>query len=93
LVKNGDKQGLTYEVSKPEVLIGRDEKCDIVLNDGKVSAQHAKIIRREGRFVIIDGPSRNGTSLNGVKISSSNLQDGDELKMGDTTLVFREIRL
>jgi hypothetical protein len=92
LVRSGETTGLAHPIAKPEVSIGRNRDSDIVLGDAMVSGRHATIIERDGRFMIVDAPSRNGTYLNGVKISNEKLQDGDELRLGDTILTFRELK-
>ncbi|RRR66845.1 MAG: FHA domain-containing protein [Candidatus Viridilinea halotolerans] len=75
-----------------EVLIGRDSRADIVVNDSKASAEHAKIRFLEGGFSIFDLKSTNGLWVNGRRIDKLQLQDGDEITVGSAHLVFKHPR-
>ena len=72
--------------------IGRDSQMDLALDDGQVSLLHAELQRSGGQWTVVDdGLSRNGTFLNGERIGGrSRLRDGDELRLGETVLVFRD---
>lgn len=70
--------------------VGRDPASTIPLCDGSVSNAHCLIERRGAAFVLRDLGSRNGTLLNGRPVSrEESLQEGDEILLGDTRLVFR----
>lgn len=66
---------------------------DIVLAaDTMVSKRHAHIEYQSGRFILYDENSTNGTSVNGALLppgQGRELQPGDEVRMGETTLLFR----
>ena len=68
-----------------ELVIGRDRRCaDIVINDATVSREQATIFFTPAGFVIKDGkdrPSRNGTFVNGVRITEKLLEPGDKIKV------------
>jgi pSer/pThr/pTyr-binding forkhead associated (FHA) protein len=68
--------------------IGRSPASDIVLDDASVSRKHALIARRGERTVILDDRSRNGVHVNGVRVSESDLRDGDTILCGHVTLRF-----
>ena len=69
--------------------IGRALGNNLVLNDPTISRRHA-IIKREGaHYVIEDLGSQVGTLVNGKRIQSSPLHNGDTVTLGDTSLVFR----
>jgi len=68
--------------------IGRSDESDIVLNDPSVSRTHAVVEIVAGRAMLRDLESTNGTFLNGRRIRSEALRDGDELKLGNTRLRF-----
>lgn len=70
-------------------IIGRGETTDHVIADKKVSREQLRITIRDGRTVIEDLKSAWGTRLNGKRISSpTELEDGDEITVGDTVLAF-----
>lgn len=64
------------------VMIGRDETCDIFLDNRLVSRVHAEIYWQDGDFFIRDLDSKNGTHVNGQAIRhEKRLQDGDEVQV------------
>jgi len=72
-----------------EISIGRDEANDLVLaDDHEVSRRHTVVKRRGGLMLVSDLGSSNGTFLNRVRIQEAVLRDGDELRLGGTTLKF-----
>lgn len=70
--------------------IGRKSDCDVVLNLGRVSRQHARIERRGDDFWLRDLDSTNGTLLAGRRIEEHPLQNGDTIRIGDAQLVFKQ---
>jgi hypothetical protein len=88
-IVEGEGKGRSFDITGiGTYTIGRKE-CDIVLNDEKVSRKHASIvIIREGRYAVQDLASRNGTFINGVRLTRRDLQHNDLIRVGDTTLRF-----
>jgi len=85
------KKGDTFWVNlKPErISIGRSEDNDLPLPDPFSSGHHALIYPSDGKFVIRDNGSKNGTFLNGKKIQGEvELKKGDEVLIGSTRLLF-----
>jgi hypothetical protein len=73
-----------------DLLLGRDDRCDVVLPSSRVSRRHAHIWPYGGGVAVEDLKSRNGTRVNGRQVTSiSQLQDGDTLTLGDVQLQFR----
>jgi pSer/pThr/pTyr-binding forkhead associated (FHA) protein len=72
--------------------VGRDPGMDLALDDGQVSLLHAELGRIGSQWTVVDdGLSRNGTYLNGERTSGRRrLRDGDELRFGETVVVFRD---
>lgn len=72
-----------------EYVIGRDRASAIVLSDGSVSSRHARIVRMPEGFVLEDLQSRNGTFVNGERISGPRpLADKDVIRFGRVVLTF-----
>lgn len=89
-VIEGDKKGQTLDLSD-EVIIGRAEKCHLVLEDSYVSQMHARIFTRDGVVMVEDLGSTNGTYVNRRRITSpTELQRGDRVKIGKTVLEMRK---
>jgi hypothetical protein len=65
-----------------ELLIGRHEACDVVLLDPSVSRLHARLLFRDGGWVLHDLESTNGTTVNGVRVDRCRLEPGDDLVLG-----------
>ncbi len=80
-----------YELGKEQVYIGRDESCEVVLNDRKASRRHALITRAGFKFVLKDMDSANGTWLNGQKILEAELAGGDRIRIGAVEFEFRAV--
>lgn len=83
LMQGGQLKGSEYVLSKDSTSIGRALDSDLVVDDRLASRRHARVDREHGQFVITDCGSRNGTFLNGQRISEPHvLRDGDELQIG-----------
>lgn len=63
-------------LKKEKLIIGRRETCDIVLRFGNVSGQHARLTLEQGYWFLKDLGSRNGTKVNGFRISRKRLDPG-----------------
>lgn len=71
--------------------IGRDRTNDIVLDDSTVSRRHAILNYVEGRWLLEDRGSVNGTFVNGLRVAygaQHPLRDGDRIGVGSASLVF-----
>src|ERR1700750_1416708 len=80
--KGGEQRRMVF--NKPEVTIGRVQGNDIVLPKGNVSKRHARIVLKDGKFIIVDLKSTNGTYVNGRKITSPLVvKDSDKIYVGD----------
>ncbi len=73
------------------VTIGRQDSCDVVLDDPTVSRQHAEVRRNGDAFELLDLGSRNGTRVNGFGITRTRLADGDDLLIGAVPLRFEAV--
>jgi DNA-binding NtrC family response regulator len=71
-----------------EATIGRDLAADICVPSGAVSRQHARVERRDGRWLLADLGGRNGTLVNGAYVSEIVLEHLDEIRVGDTFFKF-----
>jgi pilus assembly protein CpaF len=83
--KGGEQRRLDFD--KPEVTIGRVQGNDIILPKGNVSKRHSRIVLKDGKFIIVDLKSTNGTYVNGRKITSPLvIKNTDKIYIGDFIL-------
>jgi len=85
----GLNPGQLIPVEGESAILGRHPECDIVLDSGAVSRQHARLVRHEGTYFVEDLGSRNGTFVNGRMVSGrQELREGDELAVCDMLFAF-----
>lgn len=79
-----------YELTKPEIVIGRDENADLSVASPAISRRHARLTREGDTYILEDLGSSNGTFLNEQKLSGRHpLKTGDRIRLGQTsTLVY-----
>ena len=88
--KDGPTTTTTFD--KTEVLIGRVKGNDVVLPKTNVSKRHSRIVVKDGKIILIDLKSTNGTFVNGRKITGPQvMQEGDKIYIGDFTIEVTEI--
>jgi len=66
---------------KEKLLVGRRENCDVVLRFGNVSAQHCEMTLESGYWFVKDLNSRNGTRINGFRVTKKRLDPGDTISI------------
>jgi FHA domain/Domain of unknown function (DUF1707) len=67
-----------------KVTLGRSRDCDCVLAEPSVSRRHAELRRQDGRWLLRDLGSRNGTRVNGVRLlDEAEVCPGDRVSFGD----------
>jgi pSer/pThr/pTyr-binding forkhead associated (FHA) protein len=98
-IVEGRRPGTIHRLNDGDTLLGRENSCDIFLDDDRTSSQHAKVkVERargaepgEERFVLYDLASSNGTFINGEPVLKQELKDGDRVKIGQSLLVFKRV--
>lgn len=88
VVRGGDQDGLRFALSDRLTSLGRSEQNDVSLDDITVSRRHAVIERAPTGFVVHDTGSLNGTYVNQRRVSTGDLQHGDELQVGKFHFLF-----
>lgn len=92
IVVAGPDLGSAWAFRESEVIIGRDEDCDLPLADIAVSRRHVRVSLEGSSFFVEDLDSNNGTLLNGDRVTARvHLVAGDELIVGERTLRFVEL--
>ena len=91
---NGDLLAVPIPLERESVILGRALEADVRVNDSKISRRHAVINHvydaetETTSYRLTDLHSRNGTFLNGERIGSEILQNGDKISVGEQILRF-----
>ncbi len=83
----GPHQSEIHEVGE-FTTIGRDPNCDIYLDNPFVSTRHARLKKRDNRYLIEDIRSKNGTYVNGTRVVEAELRDKDRIIIGEKEFLF-----
>ncbi|MFZ0677625.1 FHA domain-containing protein, partial [Candidatus Binatus sp.] len=79
-----------YSLMKDEISIGRGEDNDVVIPHASVSRQHARLMRRDGGFELMDLNSTNGSYVDDRQIrGSAFLSSGSQVRLGDIRFVLQ----
>jgi len=83
--KGGPTQRLDFEAE--EITVGRVDENDICLPKGNISKKHTKIVVKDGKIIVLDLKSTNGTYVNGKKLAGPQvIQPSDNVYIGDFIL-------
>jgi hypothetical protein len=78
-------------ISEAVITIGRDLDNDIILDDRRVSRQHAQLRRRYGQYVLYDLDSTGGTTVNGRPVREAPLETGDVIAFAGVQVRFEQL--
>jgi len=85
--------GMKHPLTPPGVVIGRSNEADLKIEDPGISRRHAQFtIQQSGTTTsvsVVDLESTNGVILNGHKVTSAEVTDGSEIRLGNTVIVIR----
>jgi len=80
--------GRRIQLGDEPAVIGRLPECAVSLTDAQVSRRHAEVRPAGDGFAVADLGSMNGTTVNGAAVREQQLEDGDEIGIGSTTIRF-----
>lgn len=84
--------GMRFQLERPVAQIGRGTASDVCLIDDSVSGAHATLMLRGAAWHIIDHGSRNGTYVDGKRVTECVIRGPCELRLGAVTLFFQPLR-
>ena len=87
IVIAGSNVGEMHKIDREVTVLGRSIDANIRLIDDGISRHHCRVRYIDGALVVEDMDSRNGTFCNGVNIVNHELNDGDKLQLGKTTIL------
>ncbi len=92
VVLSSNFAGSEFELSRPQMIIGRTDENDIVINHRSISRNHAKLVREPdtGRYTVSDLQSSNGVRVNGQDYGKVELRRGDVIDLGHVRMRFVE---
>jgi ABC transport system ATP-binding/permease protein len=90
VVLSSNFAGSEFELSRPQMIIGRTDENDIVINHRSISRNHAKLVREPdtGRYTVSDLQSSNGVRVNGQDYGKVELRRGDVIDLGHVRMRF-----
>lgn len=90
---DGDQKGEDFRLRDGQNTLGSASDSDIVLRDQTISAKHASIRYKDGKFFLSDLDSSNGTFVNGLEecVARVELHDSDMLRLGAVSLKFKAL--
>ena len=89
VVRQGKEPGRSFEIHKERLTIGRSRESDIFLEDLAVSRLHTTVAADgSGHYMLRDENSANGSYVNGQRVNEHQLEEGDEIQVGQTVLAF-----
>jgi hypothetical protein len=83
---SGAQAGQIFPLTSGNHRMGRATSCEIKINSGSVSKEHASILVTEDKIILTDSNSRNGTFVNGVRIQNQRLNLSDKISLHDLLL-------
>lgn len=88
VVIHGENLGAQIEVGDKAVIVGRSVACDLQIPHPSVSRQHCRITFERDRYQLEDLGSTNQTLVNEAPVTRIELQDGDQIAVGDAVVKF-----
>jgi hypothetical protein len=91
-VLTGQQAGQVFPLRSGPTILGRAPSCQIKILSPNISKEHVKIEVFEGRTLISDLGSRNGTFVNGTQVRSAVLKAGDRIGLNDIVIEFGALK-
>src|ERR1035437_1543389 len=89
MITGGAKNGEIMDLQNADLVLGRHDDCDLILDDTRASSHHARLYRDKTEWMLSDLKSTNGTRVNQQPVSTVTLRDNDLIEIGDTQIRFQ----
>lgn len=83
-----DGKGGTWQMTRPSIIVGRQDGCNWLVPNGTVSRKHFKVSFNGSEYSLEDLGSSNGVVVNGRKVSRCRLQSSDVIEFGNVRATF-----
>ena len=91
VMRTGPTPGKVFPLEGPEIIIGRDNTCSMMINDTEVSRKHARLVWQSLGYVLEDLGSTNGTFFNGQQVNAPLiLRGGESISLGENIVIVYE---
>lgn len=85
-IRSGPLEGQTFPLPASRLVVGRDAACDLRFDDPKISRVHGWFETSRGQLYYTDNSSTNGSLLNGSKVETAMLEEGDVVAIGSSEI-------
>jgi pSer/pThr/pTyr-binding forkhead associated (FHA) protein len=90
VINEGPMKGTKFEIHTPLTNIGRGPHNDVPLNDESVSDSHAKILKRDGSWWLVDQGSTNGSYIGGRRVQGEQqIMGAPDVRFGSIKMMFK----
>src|SRR5580765_4241455 len=91
IVVSGNEPGARFPLGQAEFTIGRSASASLRLAESGIAAEHCVVRSSENGYRLVDRHSGSGTYVNGMRVSDHPLRAEDQIAIGETILLFRQI--
>ena len=91
-ITKGPDKGKSFNLKEERTKIGRSGACEVSLSDDTISREQAVIVNEDGKYRLTDLASSNGTFVDGKKITTRVIKDGDKIGFGNTEVVLKTVK-
>lgn len=86
-------QSTFYKVNNAEIIIGRDETCDIIVNDSGASKRHMMLEFKHSKWWVVDLDSKNGTFISNQPVKRVQIYLDDVIQIGEAYVRFASSKM
>lgn len=90
MIVSGRDLGRSIPLDKAQLVVGRAREADVRIDDDVISRRQCRFVVREGHVYVEDLHSSCGTYVDGEKVASSPLRDGQRVLVGNTVFLVRQ---